>query len=633
MALVFAQLGERRLRDRACGAARSAAGRAARAAPVPRDRPARPDRRRRVPAAAARLRDIFTGVPRRPRRVPRRRPAAAIRSSRCWRPTSGAASIWRSLSDRRSTTRDGAGRVPRARSIGCARYFLTQDGKPRGEQVHRHRLQRRRLRLDRRVEAASRPRRRRSRPPIAEAIRAFRRDLNVVLSRGVWRMFAVALQQYQRTLEAHALLDFSGVLERAVELLKEMDEFAREPLPARSALPPRAGRRVPGHQPRAVGARRAAGAGAGAKGFGAAADALPPSIFIVGDRKQSIYGFRDADVAVLDEAAAFIEALRPDGSAAAGDLGQLPIGARSCWRSSTSVRARSSTASADASAARRVPLRRARSVSVDAGDAATDAAETARPSRLAGPWSASSPANRARGGRARRRRDRAAARPATTVRDRTTGVARDGEPGRHRHPVPLARQPPRVRGGARAPRRLDLRLQGPRLLRRRRDPGRGGAAALSRRSAVGPARRGVAAIAHRAAVRRRRCASRRRALAAADPERRTAAGDARTARRRGSRACSSCFARAVPALAGAGSIALPPSELLDAVLRETAYAFELRGPRRRQARENLKKLRGAGPARPEPRLRHAGARSPTISTGSPSATSRTPPSTRSTPSA
>jgi ATP-dependent helicase/nuclease subunit A len=34
-----------------------------------------------------------------------------------------------------------------------------------------------------------------------------------------------------------------------------------------------------------------------------------------------------------------------------------------------------------------------------------------------------------------------------------------------------------------------------------------------------------------------------------------------------------------------------PSELLDGILRETAYAFETRGPRRAQARENLKKLR------------------------------------------
>jgi ATP-dependent helicase/nuclease subunit A len=53
------------------------------------------------------------------------------------------------------------------------------------------------------------------------------------------------------------------------------------------------------------------------EGLGAAADALPPSIFIVGDRKQSIYGFRDAEVTVLDAAAEFIDALRPDAPARA----------------------------------------------------------------------------------------------------------------------------------------------------------------------------------------------------------------------------------------------------------------------------------------------------------------------------
>jgi ATP-dependent exoDNAse (exonuclease V) beta subunit len=36
---------------------------------------------------------------------------------------------------------------------------------------------------------------------------------------------------------------------------------------------------------------------------------------------------------------------------------------------------------------------------------------------------------------------------------------------------------------------------------------------------------------------------------------------------------------------------LPPSEVLEEVLRETAYAFEMRGSRRPQARENVKKLR------------------------------------------
>jgi ATP-dependent helicase/nuclease subunit A len=40
-----------------------------------------------------------------------------------------------------------------------------------------------------------------------------------------------------------------------------------------------------------------------------------PSIFIVGDRKQSIYRFRDAEVAVLQDAGRHIDALRPDGTA------------------------------------------------------------------------------------------------------------------------------------------------------------------------------------------------------------------------------------------------------------------------------------------------------------------------------
>ena len=62
---------------------------------------------------------------------------------------------------------------------------------------------------------------------MADAIRAFRRDLNVILSRGVWRIFGVALSQARQTLDARALLDFSGVLERAVRLLKDMDELPR----------------------------------------------------------------------------------------------------------------------------------------------------------------------------------------------------------------------------------------------------------------------------------------------------------------------------------------------------------------------------------------------------------------------
>ena len=147
---------------------------------------------------------------------------------------------------------------------------------------------------------------------IGEALRGFRRDLNVIQARGVWRIFAVALRQYQRSSKSRALLDFSGVLERAVQLLKGMDEFAqsrfrlearyRHVLVDEFQDTSRAQWELVAQLVRSWG-----------EGLGASADAIPPSIFIVGDRKQSIYGFRDADVGVLDEAVGIRRALRPEG--------------------------------------------------------------------------------------------------------------------------------------------------------------------------------------------------------------------------------------------------------------------------------------------------------------------------------
>ena len=190
-------------------------------------------------------------------------------------------------------------------------YFLTQDGRPRGKNFTGTNFKKQDCVTD---EAWRRHRQVAAElaPAVGEAIAAFRRDLNVVLSRGVWRIFAVVLSQYQRTLDAHALLDFSGVLERAVKLLREMDEFAesRYRLEARH-------RHVLVDEfqdtSRAQWELVAQLVRNWAEGFGAGDDALAPSIFLVADRKQSIYGFRDADVAVVDEAAGFIEALRSDG--------------------------------------------------------------------------------------------------------------------------------------------------------------------------------------------------------------------------------------------------------------------------------------------------------------------------------
>src|SRR5688500_3832661 len=142
---------------------------------------------------------------------------------------------------------------------------------------------------------------------------AYRRDLNVLVSRGIWRMFRVAEAEYRRTLDAHAVLDFSDLLLRALDLLRRMDDFAQ----SRYRLESRYHHVLVDEFQDTSRARwelvsllvQSWGEGAGL----AHAGPLQPSIFIVGDRKQSIYGFRDADVSVLREAARHLDGLRPEG--------------------------------------------------------------------------------------------------------------------------------------------------------------------------------------------------------------------------------------------------------------------------------------------------------------------------------
>ncbi len=146
---------------------------------------------------------------------------------------------------------------------------------------------------------------------IENVVRGFARDLNGILARGVRRMLSVALAQYRSALDDRSLLDFSDVLARAVDLLSRMDEFSQSRF------------RLEGRYHHVLVDEfqdtsrkqwelvsllvRAWGEGLGVAG--------QPSIFIVGDRKQSIYRFRDADVGVLTDAGAFVEALRPGSSA------------------------------------------------------------------------------------------------------------------------------------------------------------------------------------------------------------------------------------------------------------------------------------------------------------------------------
>ena len=188
-------------------------------------------------------------------------------------------------------------------------YFLTQDGRPRTTrlvvpskkfvspsawQVHRDLV----------VGHAG---------SLLRVWQGFRRELNVLVSRGVRRMFAIAETEYRRTLDSHAVLDFHDVLLKAVQLLRQMEEFAQ----SRYRLEARYHHVLVDEFQDTSRAQwelvelliASWGAGAGLAHTGP----LQPSVFIVGDKKQSIYGFRDADVSVLQEASRHLEMLRPDG--------------------------------------------------------------------------------------------------------------------------------------------------------------------------------------------------------------------------------------------------------------------------------------------------------------------------------
>ena len=211
-----------------------------------------------------------------------------------------------------SRTVDGESIEPaRVQAIfaGVREHFLTQDGQPRtGRLVYRKEQFR----------SASDYQAHRTlvfghAPRIREAHLAYRRDLNVLVSRGVSRMFRIAESEYRRTLDAHAVLDFPDVLLRTLDLLRQMEEFSQ----SRYRLESRYHHvlvdefqdtsRAPWELVALL--VQAWGAGAGLAHSGP----LPPSIFIVGDRKQSIYGFRDAQASILREAAAYLDQLRPDG--------------------------------------------------------------------------------------------------------------------------------------------------------------------------------------------------------------------------------------------------------------------------------------------------------------------------------
>ena len=147
-------------------------------------------------------------------------------------------------------------------------------------------------------------------PKLADDVTRFRRDLNGVLTRGVWRSFGVAGAEYRRTLEHHAVVDFPEALARALDLVSEMEEFTR----SRFLLESRYHHLlIDEFQDTSDAQWRLVWqlVQSWREGIGLAEELpLEPTIFVVGDRKQSIYGFRDADVGVLRRAAGRIAELR-----------------------------------------------------------------------------------------------------------------------------------------------------------------------------------------------------------------------------------------------------------------------------------------------------------------------------------
>src|SRR5262245_23178894 len=189
-------------------------------------------------------------------------------------------------------------------------YFLTDQGEPR-KRIAFTKAQF----VSERVWAAHRDLVVNHAASIREASNRYKRDLNVLVSRGILRMYRIAESDYRRTLEAHAVLDFADLLQRTLDLLRQMDEFAQ----SRYRLESRYHHVLVDEFQDTSRAQwelvsllvQSWGEGAGLASSGP----LSPSIFSVGDRKQSIYAFRDADVSILDDARRYIEALRPDGDA------------------------------------------------------------------------------------------------------------------------------------------------------------------------------------------------------------------------------------------------------------------------------------------------------------------------------
>jgi ATP-dependent helicase/nuclease subunit A len=440
-------------------------------------------------------------------------------------------------------------------------HFLTGDGEPRtGGSIHPYRA------ADYPTPAAAK-RHRTAVFALANDVKriidVFKRDLNVVLARGIRRMFAVALTQYRRTLDDRSVVDFPEVLQRALDLLRRMDEFAQ----SRFRLEARYHHVLVDEfqdTSRAQWELVALLVRPWREGLGLATE---PSVFIVGDRKQSIYGFRDAEVSLIEDAARYVDGLRPSGNARrsiAKSFRAVPELLDFVNELFAELTPGFNYTDADrfpvdvAPGSTRGPILNVNAANDPAVCAVDVAAEIERILRE------------------------------DTVRDRETGVPRPARPGdiailfrsraSHRefqHELDLRGIPAYVYKGLGffdADETRDLTA----LIRYLANPASDlRAAAFFRSRLVRLSDRGLATLAPQLAS------------ALDDPNPPAAMAELDEEDRR-----VLVLARvAVPRWIAAVD-RVPPTDLLETILAETAYAYELRGPRQRQAWENVKKMRG-----------------------------------------
>jgi ATP-dependent helicase/nuclease subunit A len=406
---------------------------------------------------------------------------------------------------------------------------------------------------------------------VLEAHKTWRRDLNGLVSRGVWRMFRIAEREYRRTLDSRALLDFPDVLLKTIELLRHMEEFSQ----SRFRLESRYHHVLVDEFQDTSRAQwelvsllvEAWGEGAGLAHTGA----LPPSVFIVGDRKQSIYGFRDADVSLFREASEYMRNLRPGGDVR-----------RSISRSFRSVPPLLSFVNDLCDAVSKLPDRRDAFVYEEEDRFPVDADPSHQSEQVLGIVAGDSFESCALTTAAEVAR---LIREGVLVRDRDTGIHRPVRPGdvailfrtRESHrdyeqaleALGISAYVYKGLGFFDADEVKDVMA----MLWYLADPTSDlRAAALLRSRFIRITDEGLKRLGPRLAEALESTTSPPVALDADDSE-------------------ALDLGRAAAARWRALADWLPPAELMDRILEESAYAVELKGPRLAQARENLKKIR------------------------------------------